>query len=225
MQERSDLTLQNAHIAQVSNGSDLVDPVRIDFEAIIDQLSNSSQQLCRQFEDSANYLCQSLVTLSQGKIHFDLHKATSPVFLTFSATSFHVSVTYLNRMYGTLYILLESGQIAPDGSTSISAIHRLAERCAWLLYTCEITVLIQSQCQHLNPNVQSDLTQQEKNVLFHLCCRRTKDEIAEILSISSRTVDKHKQHIYEKLGVHNEYEVVFTAYNLNLFSPFDKSER
>ena len=38
-------------------------------------------------------------------------------------------------------------------------------------------------------------------MLDGLCRGKTDRDIAEILSISPRTVHKHLQHIYEKLGV------------------------
>ena len=222
MQQGQQSNSLHTHVAQRSSESE---QVKIDFEGIIDQLSNISQQLCRQLENSTTCLCRYLVTASQGKIHLHLHKATDSLLLSASTTALRIPVVYLDRMYGTLYLSHESGQVPLDTVTPVNAIYRLAEKCGWILYTCEITALIQSQCQHLNFDAQSDLTQQEKVVLFYLCCGKTKDEIANILSITLRTVEKHKQHIYEKFNVHNAYEVVYVAYKRNLFSPFDKSDK
>jgi DNA-binding CsgD family transcriptional regulator len=220
--QRLEADASRSYLAQTPNVNETVDPVRIDFDAITDLLSNSSQQLCRQFEDSVEYLRKYLPSVSQGKIQFYPHKATHPVLSPSSSTSLGIPIIYLDRVYGTLRISLEPGQMT---SNEFSAIHCLAERCAWILYTCEITALIQSQYQHLNANTGKDLTQKEKIVLSYLCNGKTKDEVAEILSISARTIEKHKQHIYEKLGVHNEHQVVFVAYKHNLFSPFDRGDK
>ena len=45
------------------------------------------------------------------------------------------------------------------------------------------------------------LTAREREVLHWLACGKTDRDIGEILGISPRTVHKHLQRIYEKLGV------------------------
>ncbi len=47
------------------------------------------------------------------------------------------------------------------------------------------------------------LTRREADVLALVAEGKTDDEIARILFLSPRTVDKHLEHIYDKLGVHN----------------------
>ena len=46
------------------------------------------------------------------------------------------------------------------------------------------------------------LTQREADVVLFLCDRLSAGEIAEHLTISRRTVEKHIEHVYLKLGVH-----------------------
>ena len=45
------------------------------------------------------------------------------------------------------------------------------------------------------------LTQREMDVLQWVACGKTNSDVAEILGMSPRTVNKHLEHIYEKLGV------------------------
>lgn len=45
------------------------------------------------------------------------------------------------------------------------------------------------------------LTQREMDVLQWVACGKTNRDVAEILGMSPRTVNKHLEHIYEKLGV------------------------
>ena len=45
------------------------------------------------------------------------------------------------------------------------------------------------------------LTQRETDVLQWVACGKTNRDVAEILGMSPRTVNKHLEHIYEKLGV------------------------
>lgn len=48
-----------------------------------------------------------------------------------------------------------------------------------------------------------NLTQRESEVLYWLACGKANKEISEILSISVRTVNKHLEQVFPKLGVEN----------------------
>ncbi len=100
----------------------------------------------------------------------------------------------------------------------------LAQTCGWLLYSCEVTTLLQGQYQQLDYQVHSPLTKQEQNILLLMCRCKTKEEIAEALSISPRTVSTHKQNIYSKLCVHSERDALLAAYQEGIFSPLEDIE-
>jgi DNA-binding NarL/FixJ family response regulator len=51
------------------------------------------------------------------------------------------------------------------------------------------------------PDGASELTPRELEVLAHVAEGRTDGEIATLLYVSVRTVHKHLEHVYEKLGV------------------------
>jgi DNA-binding CsgD family transcriptional regulator len=55
------------------------------------------------------------------------------------------------------------------------------------------------------------LTQRESEVMHWLACAKTDAEIAALLSISPRTVQKHLEHIYVKLGVETRTAAVMRA--------------
>ncbi|WP_232229864.1 helix-turn-helix transcriptional regulator [Polaromonas glacialis] len=55
------------------------------------------------------------------------------------------------------------------------------------------------------------LTQREAEVMHWLACGKTDAEIAALLSISPRTVQKHLEHIYVKLGVETRTAAVMRA--------------
>ena len=62
------------------------------------------------------------------------------------------------------------------------------------------------------------LTQREAEVVLFLCDRLSAGEMAERLTISRRTVEKHIEHVYLKLGVHgrrglHEETVLATAFS------------
>ena len=55
------------------------------------------------------------------------------------------------------------------------------------------------------------LTEREREVLKWLCGGKTDRDIAEILAISTRTVHKHLQRVYEKMGVETRTAAVTRA--------------
>ena len=77
----------------------------------------------------------------------------------------------------------------------------------------EITLLfeetlhpIMKMSQHLS------LTRREIEILFWLSCGKTNKEIGKLLFISPRTVNKHAENIYRKLGVENRAAAVSLAF-------------
>jgi DNA-binding CsgD family transcriptional regulator len=63
------------------------------------------------------------------------------------------------------------------------------------------------------PGVEADarLTAREREVLQWLAAGKTDRDIGDILGISPRTVHKHLQRIYEKLGVETRTAAVVRA--------------
>jgi DNA-binding CsgD family transcriptional regulator len=55
--------------------------------------------------------------------------------------------------------------------------------------------------RHASPDGVAELTPRELEVLEHVAAGRTDREIATLLYVSVRTVQKHLAHVYEKLGV------------------------
>ncbi len=52
------------------------------------------------------------------------------------------------------------------------------------------------------------LTDREKQVLKLVAEGRSNKEVAEVLGISVKTAMSHREHVMEKLGVHNRTELV-----------------
>jgi DNA-binding NarL/FixJ family response regulator len=65
------------------------------------------------------------------------------------------------------------------------------------------------------------LTKREKEVLELMFRGRNQEEIADQLCIAPATVNKHRQHIYERLGVHNERDALLAAYHIGILSLLD----
>ncbi len=57
----------------------------------------------------------------------------------------------------------------------------------------------------------TDLSEREQEVLFHICKGLSNHEIAEILYLSKRTVDKHRENLLGKTGSKNTAGLVIYA--------------
>jgi len=58
------------------------------------------------------------------------------------------------------------------------------------------------------------LTPRERDVMRWLSYGKTDADIAQLLQISTRTVHKHLEHIYVKLGVENRTAAVMRVHRL-----------
>ncbi len=72
------------------------------------------------------------------------------------------------------------------------------------------------------------LTQREKEVLHYICLGYTNQEMAELLIVSTKTVEKHKSNIMEKLNFSRRHELVRYALENDLVNlreePGEKEE-
>jgi DNA-binding CsgD family transcriptional regulator len=64
-----------------------------------------------------------------------------------------------------------------------------------------------SVANHTHP----DLTQRENDVMGWIVMGKSNGEIAEILGLGRRTVEKHCEHIFDKLGVDNRTAAVVSC--------------
>ena len=191
-----------------------------DAATIIASLAIIGHQLHRNADHAKSLLCQHLTEVSQGIVHLHITRTAHPTPAPCFVKRISMPVHFCEFTYGTLYIVVASGK----ATFSADAACHLAESCAMLLYTCEMRVLLQQVYLHLCSHTSAKLSPREQDILLLLCANKTKDEIATTLSIAPRTLDKHKQHIYDKLGVHNELAVLLAAYTRNLFFPLDKGD-
>ncbi|WP_438444752.1 response regulator transcription factor [Gorillibacterium sp. sgz5001074] len=78
-------------------------------------------------------------------------------------------------------------------------------------------------CRNAQETQESDqgedaLSPREKEVLLHIAMGHTQHEIAEMLSVSIKTVDSYKTRLKEKLGVSKRSELVRYALKHNIIS-------
>lgn len=185
-------------------------------------LLNIGQQLWGQTHGVADHLCKEVALVTQGCAQLFLHhqelfnraQIPSPS----QAAGFPVQSG--ERNYGTLYIAFDPEQPA-HLMIPANVAHSLAQLCGMLLYTFEVSALLQAQHKHLEHRAHEPLTRRQREILMLLCRGYEREEIAKAFSISPATVDTHQQHIYEHFGIHNKRDLLLAAYQAGLFSPLE----
>lgn len=192
-----------------------------DIQHVTDLLS-LSQTLCGQLDGGVEYLCHEVAHITQGRVQLCVSRQR------FSKRTKHSScpplvfpVQFRNTIYGALLVENDM-EDTKNPALPHPILQHLAQICSWLLYTLEQAAFLEGQCQQLDSKVNTTLTKREREVVLLMCRGYTQDEIAELLSVSPATVRKHKQHIYDQLGVHNERDALLMAYHTGLFSIVDE---
>ncbi len=182
------------------------------------------QSLCKQTTGTANRLCEEVKKVTHEKAQLILRHpgTTQKISVSKFDSLMSFPVQFGDIVYGTLCIAPDGGQ-PPSPALPFAIAQLLAQTCAWLLYTFEQSTFLQNQCQHLNNQTCGTLTKRERQVLALMCLGHDQKSIADKLCISPATVGKHRQHIYEQLGVHNERDALLTAYQFGIFSILEQN--
>jgi DNA-binding CsgD family transcriptional regulator len=73
----------------------------------------------------------------------------------------------------------------------------------------EIVLILRAELLSFTPTIrEGELTRSERDVLGWLLKGKTNHEIGQILGSKSRTVDKHVERIFRKIGVKNRREAI-----------------
>lgn len=182
------------------------------------------QSMSRQTTDVTGQLCKEITNITQDKAHLILrnreNRPQPPSNISISKSLFSFSVQFGSVTYGTLCIAPDREQPTTP-AMPFAVAQLLAQVCSWLLYTFEQSIFLQGQCQRLDSPSLVSLTKREREILTLMCLGSNQQCIAKKLNISPATVGKHRQHIYEQLGVHNEHDALLAAYHFGLFSILD----
>ncbi len=107
------------------------------------------------------------------------------------------------------YLLKDSAEVE-----LVRAIHSVSEGKPYFSPSISKT-LLEDYLRHLQQRGLTDsydlLTDREKEVLQLLAVGKTNKEIATILDLSPYTVETHRNHIMQKLDLHNTAEIVLYA--------------
>lgn len=198
--------------------------VAIDYLQSCLRLLAIGQMLCGQTQGLADRLCQEVMLVTHECAELALRHFMSPdrAEVLSSITSFSFPVQFRNQVYGTLHVFPDPAQPASPALPLIIA-YVLAQICGFLLYTWEVSALLQHQLPQLNHEMPETLTKREREVLTLMCHGYDQEKIAKKLSIAPKTVGKHREHVYECLGIHRESDVLLAAYLAGLYSPLEET--
>jgi ATP/maltotriose-dependent transcriptional regulator MalT len=205
------------------NASNVPDAAILEDMQVVAHLLGLGQMLCGHVHGAATRLCQEVKLVTQGRAQLLLGRQvlTKRVQLP-ASTLITLPVQFGHLMYGTLCIAFDLAH-TEELAIPLPIAQLLAQTCSWLLYAIEQSTFLQGQCQQLDYQVHGPLTKREREVLALMCRGYDQEAIAEMLCISPATVGKHRQHIYEQLGVHCERDALLAAYHIGLFSIIEDS--
>lgn len=176
------------------------------------------QVLCEQGQEGLALLCEEVRQTTQARAHLCLGQARTVKKMNLpSGTLLTLPVQFNRLVYGILCVVSDP-QVPNRLALSLPVAQLLAHTCSWLLYTLEQSNFLEGQCQTLDYQVHRSLTKREHEVLSWMYRGYRQDKIADLLCITPATVDKHRQHIYECLGVHCERDALLAAYHTGLLS-------
>lgn len=186
----------------------------------IERLVQVGQALLDQPHNVCAYLADAVVAITRdcARLIFDTPAADAERLAPSKSVFASFPVRCGMRTYGTLSVSTDTEH--PEfPSIPLAVAHLLAEICGLLLHNLEQSALLSTQSQHLGERAATEpLTAREREILKLICQGYSELDIVATLTISPNTVSKHRQHIYEKLGVHNEREVRLVAYCNDLVS-------
>ena len=190
---------------------------------LVAHLLNFGQTFCQKMTCGVTSLCREVERITQGRAH--LHIGCTSL-LTYHHLPAH-TLTTIPVQFGCVYygvLCITSDPIHAElPSIQLPIAQIFAQTCSWLLHTFEQSVFLHGQCRQFEYQVQGSLTKREQEVLQLIYQGYSQEEIADRLSIAPATLRKHRQHIYEQLGVHNERDALLVAYQNRLLLPFEET--
>jgi DNA-binding CsgD family transcriptional regulator len=218
----STATISNHAHTHDTNSSNATDSDILEDMQQVTHLLSLGQVLCGHVDDAVARLCQEVRLITQGRAQLFLgrHLSSKRVQLP-PSTLITLPVQFGHLVYGI--VCIERDPVHTEQlALPLPAAQLLAQACSWLLYTLEQSTFLQGQCQQLDYQVHGPLTRREREVLALMCRGYNQEAIAGLLCIAPATVGKHRQHIYEQLGVHCERDALLAAYHTGLFSVIEE---
>ena len=177
----------------------------------------SAVRLAEQYEPDVMIVDMVLPRLSGQEVARQIRDhlpATRILMLSIHAEEAYVLQALRSGAHG--YVLKET-----NPSELVRAVNQVIRRQEYLssVLNKERIESFMKQAQEGRFDVHETLTHREREVLHLAAEGKTIADIAEILSISSRTVETHRNSIMRKLGIHSQTELVKYAIKRGLVPP------
>lgn len=198
-------------------GNNILDSSGFEGLRYLARLLELSHVLNGETQKCVDRLCQEVEIMTHKRVKIFIRQDHEKSYEYTSTTSTSFPLQFKRRVYGMLSIN-DSMDASGEPAISLPIARLLAQTCGWILYTIEQSAFVQKQYQQLDYQIHGPLTRREKEVLSLMFRGCDQQAIAEALSISPATVRKHRQHIYNQLGVHCERDAVLAAYFSGMFS-------
>ncbi|HLH60717.1 MAG TPA: LuxR C-terminal-related transcriptional regulator [Ktedonobacteraceae bacterium] len=195
----------------------------LDYVQVIAYLLNVGQSLCGQTRGVVERLCQEVALVTQQRARLLPRQQQSSATMESPSPTMEVSfpVQFQEHVYGTLSIAADPAQPARP-ALLLAVAQLLAQVCGWLLYTFEITALLDGESLATEQTIERILTRRQREVLVLICRGYDQKAMADKLGVTEATVSKHLQRIYAQLGVHNTRDALLVAFQAGLFSPLEE---
>ncbi len=189
----------------------------IDYEQLVLRLCDLNEELFGQNSSVIERISQEIAHLSRGCLSVQWHQpGASPPRSGPLLPVPSVPLQYGGRYYGELVSALDPEQPGMP-LVSLAKAQGVANMCGWLIYSLEVAAFLANQ--HISSQEFKPLRPREREILLLMSRQYDEQAIADALHISQKTVQKHQENIYKRLGVHAAHHAILSGFLNAQFSP------
>src|SRR5713226_4217115 len=188
-----------------------------DYEQLVVRLCDLNEELFGQTTGVIERIDQEITHLTRGHLSVRWHQPgdapprSGPLLAVPSAP-----MQYGGRCYGELVTAVDPAQPAMP-LVPLAKAQAVANICGWLIYSLEVAAFLENQ--HVASGEFAPLRPREREILALMSRQYTEQAIADALHISQKTVQKHQENIYKRLGVHAAHHAILSGFLNAQFSP------
>src|SRR5712692_3581378 len=175
----------------------------IDYEKLVLRLCDLNEELLGQTTGVIERIEQEITHFTRGYLTIRWHQPgdapprSGPLLAVPSAP-----MQYGGRYYGELVTAVYPAQPAMP-LIPLAKAQAVANMCGWLIYSLEVAALL--GYQHVASSQFEPLTRRERQILALMSRRYDEQAIADALQIAPKTVQKHQENIFKRLGDHAKH--------------------